>query len=132
MFNPFLGRMTPEQITSLADKIPDMRLKVGQDLYKQTHPDFIGKDGNPLKFAGPVDPGFYTDRGLHPLPALPRDPGLDLNPIRIGGPVPPPQMPMPARGLIPPTAPVSPVGGGMIRPQPAPPRFGGIRRVIGR
>lgn len=40
--------------------------------------------------------------------------------------------PNPIVQQIPPTAPVSPVGGGMIRPQPAAPRFGGIRKVLGR
>ena len=37
---------------------------------------------------------------------------------------------MPPERLIPPTAPVSPIGGGIVRPQPAPSRFGGIRRAI--
>lgn len=122
--------------SSILNFNPDMRLKVGEELYKSIYPDLTGKDGRPLPFHPIADPGFYTDRGLHPLPALPQDPGIDrinpINPIRVGGPVLPPKMPMPGRGLIPPTAPVSPVGGGMIRPQPAPPRFSGIRKVIGR
>lgn len=168
MMNKVLGRMSPEQIASLKDKIPDMRLKVGEELFKSTNPKLIGEDGNPIKYEGPVDPGFDMDRGGFSPPRLPVRPPVGIYPprplppgfnrggppIEIGGPVLPPRLPNPI-GIYPPRLPIPPLPNPFPQPNPrqpiappvemptpiqpmpqpapiAPPRFSGIRSIIGR